>query len=336
MVKKQLYGITIFRFVAAFYVFIFHMNIRENISSTPFINAFISNGAIGMSIFFILSGFILTYNYSSGTPDNYIRKRIARIYPAYMFMGLLCLPFLFYEKPLTALGSIAIFVVPIQAWFYQTFYIWNFGGSWSVSVELFFYLLFPIILTMVNSNNKGLVLILSLLASSCIVPIAKILGGVYTFPVYYMTPIYRLPEFIFGVALGRYFQEGFSIKLKYVVLSGIVAIPFTLLINPGYMFWNIFILPFIGALMIYLARLEVKRESFARPFIYLGEVSYSFYLMQLPILLILDHKIITLSGSALIDIPALFIANLILACISYHFIENNKSIRILITSKSLS
>lgn len=95
MVKKQLYGITIFRFVAAFYVFIFHMNIRENISSTPFINAFISNGAIGMSIFFILSGFILTYNYSSGTPDNYIRKRIARIYPAYMFMGLLCLPFLF-------------------------------------------------------------------------------------------------------------------------------------------------------------------------------------------------------------------------------------------------
>lgn len=334
MIKKQLYGITVLRFIAAFYVFVFHFNIRERITDNNILNGFFSNGAIGMSIFFVLSGFILTYNYSSGVTSNYLLKRIARIYPAYLFMGLLSVPFLAYEKPITAITSLAIFLVPVQAWFYQSFPIWNFGGSWSVSVELFFYILFPFILPMVTKNNKLIVLIAALILSSMIIPVAKLLGGVYTFPVYYITPIYRLPEFVFGIALGRYFIDGVDVKARYVIISAIICIPFTFMVNPGYMFWNIFILPFIGILMIKLGRLNLSKKTVAIPFIYLGEISYSFYLMQLPLLLALDKGFVKLSGNIILDISVLFVANLSLASISYHFIENNKTIKSSILSRS--
>lgn len=61
--RKKMDGVTILRFIAAFYVFIFHINMRVPVNFGELINKTISNGVIGMSIFFMLSGFVLTYNY---------------------------------------------------------------------------------------------------------------------------------------------------------------------------------------------------------------------------------------------------------------------------------
>ena len=58
--RKKMDGVTILRFIAAFYVFIFHINMRVPVNFGELINKTISNGVIGMSIFFMLSGFVLT------------------------------------------------------------------------------------------------------------------------------------------------------------------------------------------------------------------------------------------------------------------------------------
>lgn len=138
----RLDGVTISRFVAAFYVFIFHANLRAPIDLGGYFNGVVSNGAIGMSLFFVLSGFVLTYNYDSGVTKDYLIKRIKRIYPAYIFTGLITLPLLFLVDGHFVVGkiiaSIVLYVFSIQAWFYQAFNVWNFGGTWSVSVEMFF------------------------------------------------------------------------------------------------------------------------------------------------------------------------------------------------------
>ncbi len=74
--RKKMDGVTILRFIAAFYVFIFHINMRVPVNFGELLNKTISNGVIGMSIFFMLSGFVLTYNYYGSLSKNYFRKRV--------------------------------------------------------------------------------------------------------------------------------------------------------------------------------------------------------------------------------------------------------------------
>ena len=92
---QKLSGLTGLRFLAAFYVFIFHIQMRVG---TPFLPKILTNlvsqGALGVNVFFVLSGFILSYSQIKGLaivqfPDrsqfiNFMIKRIARIYPAYV------------------------------------------------------------------------------------------------------------------------------------------------------------------------------------------------------------------------------------------------------------
>lgn len=48
-----------------------------------------------MSFFFVLSGFVMAWASRNGIKENYYRSRIARIFPAYLVMGLITVPFLF-------------------------------------------------------------------------------------------------------------------------------------------------------------------------------------------------------------------------------------------------
>ncbi len=141
-------GVTILRFIAAFYVFIFHINMRVPVNFGELINKTISNGVIGMSIFFMLSGFVLTYNYYGSLSNNYFRKRIARIFPAYLFCGLLTLPFLLSSDAsfLKMIASIFLFVTGMQSWIYQTFDFWNFSGIFGQYQWNCFYALFPFLI----------------------------------------------------------------------------------------------------------------------------------------------------------------------------------------------
>lgn len=58
---------------------------------------FLEHGYLAVSFFFILSGFILTYNYADRWPSvslrEYLLARFARIYPIYLLALLLELPF---------------------------------------------------------------------------------------------------------------------------------------------------------------------------------------------------------------------------------------------------
>lgn len=92
---KELRSFTGLRFLIALWVFLFHLQIRWPIVDRPFFVNILNQGAVGMSFFFMLSGFILSYSYQGSLiPRSYIRARFARIYPIYIFAGLLALPWL--------------------------------------------------------------------------------------------------------------------------------------------------------------------------------------------------------------------------------------------------
>lgn len=334
--KKELHGVTILRFVAAFYIFIFHIKMRIPFDFGPTLNQSLTNGSIGMTIFFVLSGFILSYNYYGAEQKDYFKKRIARIYPAYIACGILTLPFLYmtYKDAASTITIVTLFLFALQAWSYQSFFIWNFSGTWSISVEMFFYALFPLLCKTINKDNLLKIMALSYLATALIVPVSLVLSESFTFAVYYATPIYRLPEFIFGMCSGILFKQGKKLNVHVALIALLLLCFASTLKNINSMQINYLTVPAIAIILIYLAGKPISKTIFSSPFIYLGNISYSFYLMQLPILYYLDtYKDSFLRSGGLISWLYLFILNVLMASICYKFIESNSKIRGFVLSR---
>ena len=108
-------------------------------------------GYVGVSFFFVLSGFILVYTYAGRNIvlRDFWQTRFARIYPAYLFALLLTSPFwiigaLKMHVPFFAFGerhfalTSALVVLLLQSWVPGAALSWN-SVSWSLSVEAFFY-----------------------------------------------------------------------------------------------------------------------------------------------------------------------------------------------------
>lgn len=164
------------RFLAFFVVFINHAT-----SSLGFYNPskafvfirtnFLLNGNLGVSFFFVLSGFLITYlllkeKEISGKINikNFYLRRVLRIWPLYFLIVAMCLLiFPLFENILPQWFPIGVSTSEINKWFYLTFtgnfdYIYNginnfmIGILWSVSIEEQFYLLWPLIIAFVPTK----------------------------------------------------------------------------------------------------------------------------------------------------------------------------------------
>jgi len=94
--KSEILPLTGLRFIAAIYVFVFHINYRWPIFSGGILKEIVSQGAVGMTIFFVLSGLLLAYQYSDRYEDrkHYFLRRLARIYPIYVVAAISTLPWI--------------------------------------------------------------------------------------------------------------------------------------------------------------------------------------------------------------------------------------------------
>ncbi|ORM72358.1 acyltransferase [Pantoea wallisii] len=325
--KEQLHGLTIFRFVAAFYVFIFHCSLRYKLEMPQWLASFVHNGAIGMSFFFVLSGFVLALASKKGIRSDYFKARIARIYPAYMFMGLLTLPFLNGMSLDKILSLLVLFFTSTQSIIPKAFSEWNFVGSWSVSVEMFFYFMFPMIFPYIKKNPVTW-LVSSYVFASLIMPITMVIAGNPTFPTIYSSPIHRFPEFTMGVALGCMYVNGFRAPLLRVMLLALSILCLVFISPEKNLGWannNYVTLLSVGYLVIYLATAKIKENLFSIPFIYFGKISYSFYLMQIPMIMFLvRNKPLFYGVPSWVMWIGMLIVNLALSIFCYHFIEDRK------------
>ena len=158
--QGQLRALTSLRFVAAFAVLLLHY--RDLLGPLPDgVFRAIVGGQYGVTFFFILSGFILTYRYhdwfAGGVTDGrywrFQRYRIARIYPVYILGLLLDTPWHLLERARAGqLGDVGqtwwaswlLNLVGLQAWVPAVPFamFWS-TPAWSVAAEFFFYATFP-------------------------------------------------------------------------------------------------------------------------------------------------------------------------------------------------
>ncbi len=170
--RPRLPALTSLRFFAAFHVVIFHFQAMQIFIGPAWFQKLSSIGYVGVSFFFVLSAFILVYTYA-GRPmilKNFWRARFARIYPAYAFSLLVTalfffyavltmnIPFFVWAKAHLKLAS-ALVLSLLQAWVPPAALTWN-AVAWSLSVEAFFYVLFPfLLLVLVRRSQPQLLLI---------------------------------------------------------------------------------------------------------------------------------------------------------------------------------
>jgi len=151
--NNHIKSLTFLRFLAALLVIVFHFGQDVFPYNSNGLSEIIKEGSLAVSFFFFLSGVVLTLNYLKHSRINvfeFYLKRFARIYPNYLvaFIGTLLLGMIFNNSFPNGL-SILLQVLSLQAWHPIVSLEINFP-AWSISVEAFFYLLFPFILILLK------------------------------------------------------------------------------------------------------------------------------------------------------------------------------------------
>ncbi len=338
--------LTSLRFFAAFWVLAFHAIPRE--SPPRWLDAFWSVGWIGVTFFFVLSGFILTYTY--GRRDGAIDRRafwvarVARVYPLYLFAMLFAVPQLVHDVVLSRAGAspvdshalagvVAASVSMTQAWFGKLVCVWN-CPSWSLSDEAFFYALFPLIIPL-TVRPRGRLLILGAAILGMALVSWGVLGGappalVADIGLMSVNPLVRLPEFLAGVWLG-------GIVLAYGrpldTASALIAIASALIVALAV--WaglhREFSAPHLAAVPLFALLILAVASSpspgrgiLAAPFlVLLGDASYALYMLHGPLhgyMLAAFNRIA--SGASEWTVFAVYsVAALALAIASYRWLE---------------
>lgn len=291
---KPLPALTGIRIFAAFYVVMLHTGAGffNRHGAPQIIDNLLNNGYIAVSLFFILSGFILAYSYDGkigGTADavHFWEARFARIYPVYALSLALMLPF---SRDLT-LGDRFQVLAMVQTWVPGKLHLW--GGwnfpAWSLSVEAFFYLCFPLLIVALARLKVGSLRVIAalLLAGIAAGNLARPMEqwpDAFSFVRDIPLPILRLPEFIAGMACGLVFLRSPRMRYSGVVAttSALAAIGFLCLHTARWT--SLAVIPF-ALLLLSLAyqRGLLARFLSTRLLVLLGGASYAVYLLQLPI-----------------------------------------------------
>ena len=253
----------------------------------------LDKGYMAVSLFFVLSGFILAYTYEGklrhpGGALGFWEARFARIYPVYVFSLALMVPF---ARDVT-LGQKFTVLAMVQTWMPwrpDLIGAWNFP-AWSLSVEAFFYLLFPpIFVSLCRMKVTGLRrlawLLMALIAIGNLAqPIERWSLSPLLFVRYIPVPVLRLPEFVLGMAVGLIFLR--APKLRYGGLLSLgAAMAALVFLSLSVERWtSLVIVPF--ALLIASLACQtglLARLLSTRILVLLGSASYAVYLLQLPV-----------------------------------------------------
>ncbi len=150
--KPSLPALTGLRTLLAINIMFFHFTPPH----PDFLSPLLNNAYVFVGFFFLISGFVLAYNYAD-RPTLSLRKfyvaRISRVYPVYLLVLLLSIPFLVIaERPAHSLGDfwLGIVLTPLclQSWSPILATFWN-TVAWTVPAEVALYLVFPFLLRLI-------------------------------------------------------------------------------------------------------------------------------------------------------------------------------------------
>lgn len=334
--------LTFTRFIAAMAVVVFHYGKQAFPFQTGFLHALAQESGITVSYFFFLSGFLLcfVYNKPGFSARNFFAARAGRILPLY-FLGFILAIFCVYVLgpwPWWK-GAIVAQAFLVHAWIPGMPLTINYP-AWSVSVEAFFYVMFPLLLLIARkSGTRNFILLAVFLWALSIAQNYLVQKAFYDpscqqcgdFIMYF--PPWHLNTFISGMAAGLVFLQ-LRGKIKttgplplFIALAGIACIiPVLVTDNPiKHLMHSGMLAPFYAMIVLgfSLDKTIIARVMSFRPMQFLGEISYGIYLLQFPVWFSWDYftkntafKLESTPGFYLVAGTLLIVSGL-----SYHYIE---------------
>ncbi|BCJ45967.1 hypothetical protein GCM10010168_49150 [Actinoplanes ianthinogenes] len=288
-------SLTGLRWVAAFLVFGFHLQLAGIFRPGLLDNAvtwLFAPGFVGVSFFFVLSGFVLMWSSSRERTGEFWWRRFARVYPLHLATLVLCYPLMSRMGTFDSAPGVLTNLVLMQSWSPDTAYYQSANPvSWTLSCEAFFYLVFPLLVPAVaRLRARGLTIVA---AGAWLVTVLGpfagrlVAGDAAIRWFFHWTPPGRLPEFVCGVALAGLVRLGLPPPGRWlwpvavvVVLDSYLAV--TVVDEP----WNqaACTMPGFALLLVAAAGTDVRggwtpwRNRVLRR---LGELSFAFYLVHL-------------------------------------------------------
>ena len=330
--------ITALRFGAAMWVAVYAF--WENLAGAgqP---GLVSKGYLGVELFFVLSGFILSHVYLEAAGEKrfsyrgFLWARIARVYPLHIAtlvaVGALAGAALFagmsVDGNVLSWASLPANLFMVHAWGLAPAAGWN-HPSWSISAEWFAYLCFPLFaLVFWRARNR---------------PVAAVIGAAAFLAVLYFVfeqmagfslteatirggALRIVPCFALGCALYLVYRRA---PLKAPIAASAVFLAL-MLAAAAFSLWDGITVVLAGGLILSLASLPNERAGWlaSKPAVYLGEISYSVYMVCVP------WKLLAVNLAARVtDAPdkqlqlfvwlALLALLPLVAAVSYHLVEH--------------
>lgn len=171
-------------------------------------------GECGVSFFFILSGFVLSYAYGSRVEDGtfrlgaFLKKQLSKFYPLHLLTFFLMLGLdarlgRFYDWPKLLANAFLL-----QSWVpSDDFYFVANGLSWFLSDLLFFYVVFSLVFRWLNKSSLRALTIGGAVVLVLYVMLAVSIPPSLINPLLYASPITRLIDFCIGILVFRFWMS---------------------------------------------------------------------------------------------------------------------------------
>lgn len=313
----------ILRIIAALMVFTIHLFIFVPELPRSLCDV-LSNGGYGVSIFFVMSGFLIFQSLkNSKSLKEYYLKRVSRIVPSYY--AILIFAIVVWDKMLNmmpndelmGLGWLRYFLF-LNTWIPSAEYdSWNnLWGLWTIGCFVFFYAVAPLIKKFITNFKTSMIFmiiaIIVTFAFSKVMPVLfTSMGASMPDMLACDNPIYSLNTFSMGICAWYAYTEGKTkdfLKVVSLILVGFVGLNMY-----NRMLWGIL----AAIVMICFIDLDFKNESLKKVIKVLGRYSFSLYLVHLPVLKIMEYM-------QIVGVKFILLAPVICvvaAVVVYHIVE---------------
>lgn len=319
--KGKLAVFDIARIVAALMVFVVHLFMF--VPAPAKLSEIILNGAYGVSIFFVISGYLIMESIDrSRNLKEYYVKRVLRIIPSYyaiLIVGIVVWDLWLGQMPYEKFGWLRYFLCLNTFIPSGDYYKWNdLWGLWTISGFMFFYLIAPLFKKWIKNFRQAAAWLVAVVAGSYVFLILmnKVLVAAGYTPRYAESlsadsPIFNLNVFFFGIALWYAVKEE---KLReYLQVVTIILAAFIFVNKTNRVTYG----AITSILVVIFAGIKIQSKGLLRVVETGSRYSFSVYLVHLMVMGILDMWNLSIPVYILLSV----VGTAVCAVALYHLVE---------------